>query len=233
MQYSNPHIELCLEGSSSIFKGLDQSDKELIAERHTLAIIGKGSFLFKEGEKTRGLIFLASGKAKIFKKGVGGREQILKMEKPGGLIGYRTLFSENTWSVSSAAVEDSVICVMEKHAMVKILQKNPDLSLKFTRILSEELWLSYNRTVSLTQKHVRGRLVESLLLLGEIYGYEADGKTIKAILSRDDIAHLSSMTTSNAIRTLSSLASEGYIGIKGRRISIPDIKTLEHISEQA
>lgn len=83
----------------------------------------------------------------------------------------------------------------------------------------------------LTQKHVRGRLVESLLNLIDIYGCEDDGKTIRAAISRDDIAHFSNMTTSNAIRTLSSLASEGIIKIHGRKISIPDISLLEEISK--
>jgi CRP-like cAMP-binding protein len=97
-------------------------------------------------------------------------------------------------------------------------------------IIAEELVISNNRTVSLTQKHIRGRLAESLLVLRDTYGYEADGKTISVSLSREDIANLSNMTTSNAIRTLSNLAAEGIIGIAGRKISILDIINLEHIS---
>lgn len=46
MQYINPYIELCLEGPSSIFKGLNQKDKETIAQHHSLNIFRKGSFLF-------------------------------------------------------------------------------------------------------------------------------------------------------------------------------------------
>jgi len=233
MYYSNPHIELCLESSSSIFKGLDQKEKEEILQNHNIAEIKKDEFLLREGEKSHGLICLITGKVKIFRTGVGGRDQILKMEKPHGVIGYGTLFSETKWSFSAVAIEDSVICILEKHTLIKILKKNPELSLRFVRVLSEELWLSYTRTMSLTQKHVRGRLVESLLMLGELYGYETDGITLKATLSRDDIAHLSSMTTSNAIRTLSSLAAEGYIKLKRKRISILNISVLRNISEQA
>jgi CRP-like cAMP-binding protein len=231
MQYINPYIEICLEGSSSIFKGLNQKDKEIIAQHHTLINVKKGKLLFKEGEKTRGLICLASGKVKVFKEGVGGRQQILKMVRQLGFIGYRALFSENIWSFSAAAIEDSVICVLEKNSMIRILKKNPDLALKLIRVIAEELGFSNNRTISLTQKHIRGRITESLLLLRDTYGYEADGKTIHITLSREDIANLSSMTTSNAIRTLSNLAAEGYIEIKGRRISILDDINLEHISE--
>jgi len=230
MQYLNPYIELCLEGSSSIFKNLNQKEKETIAQHHTLIIIKKGGFLFREGEKSRGLICLASGKVKLFKEGVGGRQQILKMVRQYGFIGYRALYSDNVWSASAVAIEDSVICVFERSSMVKIIKKNPDLAMKLIKIISEELWLSNNRTVSLTQKHIRGRLAESLLVMRDTYGCEPDGKTIRVLLSREDIASLSNMTTSNGIRTLSNLASEGIIEIEGRKIRIMDSTKLEHIS---
>jgi len=68
MQYLNPYIELCLEGSSSVFKGLNQKDKEILAQQHKLSIIKKGQFLFKEGDKPHGLICLASGKVKVFRR---------------------------------------------------------------------------------------------------------------------------------------------------------------------
>jgi CRP-like cAMP-binding protein len=223
---------VCLEGSSSIFKGLNQKDKETLVQQHTLEIIKKGRFLFKEGEKPHGLICLASGKVKVFKEGVGGRGQILRMVRQQGFIGYKALFSDIPWSVSAIAIEDSAICIFEKSSFVRTLKKNPDLSMKFMKVIADELWFSNNRTVSLTQKHIRGRVAESLLILRDTYGYEADGKTIRVSLSREDIANLSNMTTSNAIRTLSNMASEGIIEITGRRISILDGNQLEYISEQ-
>jgi CRP-like cAMP-binding protein len=231
MQYINPYIELCLEGTSSIFKGLNQKDKETIAQNHTLYNIKKGDLLFKAGDRHRGLVCLASGKVKVFKEGVGGREQILKLVKQQGFIGYRALFSEHSWSVSAEAIEDSVICVFEKGSFVKILKKNADLALRFIRMLSEELAYSQNRTVSLTQKHIRGRMAESLLIIRDTYGYDVDGSTIRVSLSREDIAGLSNMTTSNAIRTLSNLAEEGSIAIKGKKITILNDANLKRISE--
>ena len=231
MQYTNPYIELCFEGSSSIFKSLNQKDKETIALHHTVETIKRGGFLFKEGEKPHGLICLASGKVKIFKEGVGGRQQILKMVRQQDIIGYRTLYSDNIWSVSAVAVEDSAICIFDKDSLVKIIKRNADLGMKLIKIITEELWFSNNRIVSLTQKHIRGRLAESLLILRDTYGYEADGKTIRVSLSREDIASLSNMTTSNGIRTLSNLASEGIIEIEGRKIRIIESTNLEHISE--
>jgi CRP-like cAMP-binding protein len=231
--YSNPNIEHLLESSTSLFYCLHPRDKEMIAHHITLSGIKRKGFLFREGEKARGLIYLASGKAKVYRTGVGGREHILRMLTAYDITGFHLLFTENIWHASSVAVEECVACTIEKNALLKILRNNAELSLKFNQLLSGELTYSYDKMVSLTQKHVRGRLVESLLMLVKIYGYEADGKTINISLSRNDIAHLSNMTSSNAIRTLSTLASEGNIKIKGRRITIINYPNLKRISEQA
>jgi CRP-like cAMP-binding protein len=86
--------------------------------------------------------------------------------------------------------------------------------------------------VSLTQKHIRGRLAESILYLKEKYGFENDSQTLKVYLSREDLASLSNMTASNAIRTLSTFAGEKIIAMDGRKIKITDISKLEKISKQ-
>ena len=100
----------------------------------------------------------------------------------------------------------------------------------FIKQLSIDLGLSDERTVNLTQKHIRGRLAESLLFLKETYGLEEDGATISIFLSREDLANLSNMTTSNAIRTLSIFASEKLIAIDGRKIKIINEEELKKIS---
>ena len=231
MQYRNQYIEYCLEGPHSLFRSLSQKEKEVLVQHHTHAHYRKGELLVKEGEKPHGLICIATGKIKIFKEGVGGREQILQMLRPLAFLGYRAIFADSTYYASAVAIEDSTICIFEKDAIIKLLKRNPELTLRFMRIMADELGFSNNRTVSLTQKHIRGRLAESLLVLRDTYGYETDGKTINVYLSREDIANLSNMTTSNAIRTLSNLASEEIISIDGRKIMILDSGKLERISE--
>jgi CRP/FNR family transcriptional regulator, polysaccharide utilization system transcription regulator len=231
MLYKNPHVEQCLEGSQSLLKDLSQKEKEILVQHHTYVLYKKGELLLKDGEKPHGLICLSSGKVKLFKEGVGGREQILRMVRPQGLIGYHSIFADSPYSCSAIAIEDSAICIFEKDCFIRLVRKNPDLSLKLMNLFAEELGYLNSRTVSLTQKHIRGRLAESLLVLRDTYGYENDGKTIRVYLSREDIANLSNMTTSNAIRTLSTLASEEIIAIEGRKIMILDCMKLERISE--
>lgn len=230
MQYKDPYIEICVEGASSVFRGLSQTDKEALDQHHLSVNFRKGETIISEGTKPKGLICLVSGKAKLFTVGAGNREQILKMLKPHSYLGYRSLFSDVSFPFDVVAIEDSAIVVLEKHSMSRILRQNSELAVRFIKIVSEDLLSADKRLISLTQKHVRGRLAESVLLLAETYGLEADGKTLRVLLSREDLAHLSSMTTSNAIRTLSVLASENILALAGRKIVILDFSKLEAIS---
>lgn len=218
-----------IDNKMSIFSVLNDNEKEQLKAHSTCTYYKKTDIIYKEGDKPSGLICLSSGKVKIFKEGVGGREQIVRMAKPVGFIGYRALFAEQNYLASAEAIEDSVICTIEKEALFKILITNSELTFSIIRSLASELGFSNNRTVTLTQKHIRGRLAESLLFLKDTYGLEKEG-TINVYLSREDIANLSNMTTSNAIRTLSTFASEKIISLDGRKIKILDIKGLNRIS---
>ena len=219
------------ENPKSIFSTLTPEEKEDLQNHITLAEYKKNEFIFKEGEKPLAFLFMIEGKVIIYKEGVGGREQIIRMTKPLGLIGYRALLADELHIGSAITLEDSIIGVISHEYFYNKLLKNPDFSFKLIQKLARELGFSNMRTVTLTQKHIRGRLAESLLLLKEKYGWENDGATLKVYLSREDIANLSNMTTSNAIRTLSTFAGEKVIAIDGRKIRILDIHKLEKISK--
>ncbi len=220
-----------IDNKMSVFSILNEEEKQLLKEHSTCTSYRKNDIIYKEGDKPSGLICLSSGKVKIFKEGVGGREQIVRMAKPVGFIGYRALFAGENYLASAMAIEDSVICNIERDTLYDLIKSNSGLALRIITSLASELGFSNTRTVTLTQKHIRGRLAESLLFLKDTYGFEEDSSTIKVYLSREDIANLSNMTTSNAIRTLSSFASENVIALDGRKIKILDMRSLERISD--
>ncbi|MFW5830977.1 MAG: Crp/Fnr family transcriptional regulator [Prolixibacteraceae bacterium] len=215
----------------SVFYLLNEEEKKELKHHISLAQYKKNEFVYKQGDRPTGFLLLVNGKVKIFQEGVGGREQIIRMTKPLGIIGFRALLAEENHISSALTLEESLICTVTPDFILNRALKNSDFSLKLVRKLAKELGFSNSRTVNLTQKHIRGRLAESLILLKNKYGYEPDGTTMKAYLSREDIANLSNMTTSNAIRTLSTFANEGMIAIDGRKIKILNANRLERVSK--
>ncbi len=221
----------CLDSRGSVFADLPAEEKQKLARNQSSRMFRKGELIYREGEIPNGILCLAQGKVKIIKEGVSGREQIIRLARPVGFIGYRAFFADEPYQATAIALEDSVVCLFNRDEILAMLKNRPDLTLKILKTMAAELGRSDSRTVNLTQKHIRGRLAESLLFLINTYGYEPDGQTIRAYLSREDLANLSNMTTSNAIRTLSQFAAEGVIVVDGRRISVTDQAGLGKISE--
>ncbi len=220
-----------IDNPESIFYLLNREEKEDLRHHISFTNFKKNEFIFSEGDKPTGLQMLVDGKVKVFKEGFGSRELIIRMAKPLSLMGYRAMFAAENHMASALTLEQSVVITVSSDFIFNRALKNSDFSSKLIRELCKELGFSNSRTVSLTQKHIRGRLAEALLLLMDQYGFERDRATLKVYLSRDDIANLSSMTTSNAIRTLSNFAMEKVIAIDGRKIKILDSYRLDRISK--
>lgn len=216
---------------TDLWDPLTIEQQDYLSAHFSLQYYKKNEVIHYEGEKPTHMMCLLKGKVKVYKDGVGGRNQIIRMRKPVEYFGFRPYFAQENYVNSAAAFEPSIICHIEMKAIVKLVQENNELALFFIRLLSSDLGIADERTVSLTQKHIRGRLAESLLMLKDNYGVEEDGFTLSIYLSREDLANLSNMTTSNAIRTLSQFAAEHLIAIDGRKIKLIEEEKLRKISK--
>ena len=210
---------------------LTKDQKDLLAQNFSIQKYKKNEKIYCEGETPTHLMCLISGKVKIYKDGVGGRSQIIRVVKPTEYFAYRAYFAEENYVTAAAAFEPCVLCLIPMNVIMRLVQENHELAMFFIRQLSVDLGIADERTVNLTQKHIRGRLAESLLFLRDTYGVEEDASTLSIYLSREDLANLSNMTTSNAIRTLSNFANEKLITIDGRKIKIIDEEKLRKISK--
>ena len=213
-----------------IWRLLNEKEHELLREDARFVSYKKNEVIYYENDTPQDLMCLLKGKVKIYKDGVGGRSQIIRMVKPVQYFGYRAYFAKEPFVTSAAAFESSEICLISMSIVEQFLRNNGTLAMFFIQLLSVDMGISDQRIVNLTQKHIRGRLAESLLFLKDSYGLEEDGATISIYLAREDLANLSNMTTSNAIRTLSIFENERIISLDGRKIKLIDEDRLEKIS---
>ena len=214
-----------------LWQPLTEEQRILLAQNFTIQKYKKNETIYCEGETPTHLMCLLTGKVKIYKDGVGGRSQIIRVIKSHEYFAYRAYFAEEDYVTAAAAFEPCTICLIPMPTIISLIQENAELAMFFIRQLSIDLGISDERTVSLTQKHIRGRLAESLLFLKDTYGVEEDQCTLSIYLSREDLANLSNMTPSNAIRTLSNFAAEKLIIIDGRKIKLIEEDKLKKISK--
>lgn len=205
---------------SELWGPLTDEEKKDLFDNIYIQKFKRNQIIYKDFEGPSRMMCLVQGKVKIFKVGIGGRNQILRIIKPIEFFGFRAYFAEEDYKTAAMAFEPSTVAFFSMPVIMKLMKSNFNISLFFIKYLSKQLGYSDDRTVNLTQKHIRGRLAESLIFLRESYGLEEDGYTLSIYLSREELASLSNMTTSNAIRTLSAFANEKLIAIDGRKIKL-------------
>lgn len=213
----------------SLWEPLTSSQRDMLSQGISVERFKKNEIIYKESDHPSKMMFLLHGKVKIFKEGM-GHNQIIRVIKPNEMFGYRAFFAEEDYKTNAMALEPSTVAFIPMTIIAKLMGSCQSLTQSIIKHLSTELGNSDDRTISLTQKHIRGRLAEALVFLKESYGVEEDGSTLNIYLTREDIANLSNMTTSNAIRTLSTFAEEKLISTDGRKIKILKEEELRKIS---
>lgn len=216
---------------SELWSVLNRDEKRLIADNFVVHNFKKNQIIYAEKDEPEYLWCLLKGKVKMYKNGIGDRVQILRLYRPVQYFGYRAYFANELYVSSAAAFEPAVIGAIPLDLVEKLIRGNMNLAMFFIHELSKNLGGSDTKIVNLTQKHIRGRLAEALLILVDHYGLEEDGSTLKIYMSREDLANLSNMTTSNAIRTLTAFVNEKLIIVDGRRIRIINEAQLRKISK--
>ncbi len=224
--YHEANCKHCAKKFTNVFcKAQDDVMEEIQAEK-ICTPYKKGEYIFKEGTRPFGIFCVNHGKIKLVKTGDDGKEQIIRLVKPGDPLGYRSLLSSDKYSASAVALENSGVCFVPKELFLSILQRDSVLSFEMMKLLSEDLKKAEMQITNLAQKPVRERVAEAILFIKETYGFEEDGKTIAASFSREDIANLVGTATETAIRLLSELNKEQIIKLSGKKITITDLPKL-------
>ena len=130
-----------------IWSPLNEEQREFLANHFTLQNYKKNEIIHCEGETPTCLMCLLNGKVKIYKDGVGGRSQIIRMIKPTEYFGYRPYFAKADYVTAACAFEPSLVCLIPMTAIMTLLSQNNELAMFFIRRLSIDLGIADRKSV--------------------------------------------------------------------------------------
>lgn len=226
-------INPCTEcnNENKLFCTLNHEDREDLSQNKGSNAYKSGQAIFYEGNQPHGLYCIYKGKVKVAKLGADGKEQIVRFAGKGEVIGYRSLLSDSPYNATATAIEDCEICHLSKSVFLNKLSENSGLAFNVIQLLSENLKESEDKLISISQKPVKERVAQSLLLLKTRFGFEDDNATIAVLLTRREIGEIACITTETAIRTLSELKNKKVIELNQKKIKITNMNKLVSIAK--
>ena len=221
--------EQCIVRQFSSLKALNKEELLRMAECKTSYIIKKGESIFEEGDVTNGIYCVKDGVCKLSKLSDNGKDQIVKLVKPGELLGQRSMISDEPANLSAIALEDMEVCFIPRSEVMQFFNHNNQFSMNVMKTICEDLKDADDHMVNMAQKTVRQRLVETLIYLEETFGKNEDG-SLHIQLSREELAGMIGTATESCIRLLSEFNKSNLIALDGKKIVINDISKLKKIA---
>jgi CRP-like cAMP-binding protein len=221
--------EQCIVRQFSSLKALNKEELLRMAECKTSYTIKKGEPIFEEGEVTNGIYCVKEGVCKLSKLSDNGKDQIVKLVKPGELLGQRSMISDEPANLSAVALEDMEVCFIPKSEVMQFFTQNNQFSMNVMKTICEDLKGADDHMVNMAQKTVRQRLAETLMYLEETFGKNEDG-SLHIQLSREELAGMIGTATESCIRLLSELNKSDYIELTGKKITLLDKNKLKRLT---
>jgi CRP/FNR family transcriptional regulator, anaerobic regulatory protein len=210
-------------------RGLSQSEvnniSKVIKARKTLQ---RGDFIYREGDRFRGILAIKSGSAKLVANDSQGNEHILNILLPGELLGFDGL-SDEKHGCAAIALETMTFCILPGDHMDQLFQQLPSLTRELFRHTGEKVLQDKNQLV-LSKRPAEERLAYFLLNLSERLKRRGfSSSEFKLTLTRQEIGNHLGLALETVSRLLKKFQDDELIQVHNRFIQITNLNALRNL----
>jgi CRP/FNR family transcriptional regulator, cyclic AMP receptor protein len=218
---SNQKCQTCKLKSTGFLCNLSAAaTKDFEAIRYS-SMYPANSMLFLENEPARGIYLLCSGEVKLSVSSRGGKTLILRIAKPGDILGLMANMSASPYEASAETLHPCQIAFIRHDDFMGYIRKYPEVYQTVVQQLSGQYAVACEqlRTVGLsTSAHEK---LARLLLHWSFEGkLTPEGTQIKVPLTHEQIAECVGSTRETVTRTLSEFRNKHLVLFKGATMII-------------
>lgn len=209
-----------------VFQDLSPRDMEELNRITTLSAVPKGRVFYRPEEPGEVLFILKEGKVQLYRISPEGKKLVITTLGPHTLFGEMVLLGTKTHNTFAEALEDCIICVINRSDLERLTLGKPQVTLRILEITGRRLRDAETRLENMAFKGIPARLASMLLRLAE----EQGSRDITG-LTHQDLAESVGTYRETATQVLNDLKAAGYIDIGRKRITILDMDGLTAVAE--
>jgi CRP/FNR family transcriptional regulator, cyclic AMP receptor protein len=183
-------------------------------EGRTVSTYHKNEVFFSQGDPADSIFYIRKGRVKVVVLSAQGKEAVVGILAAGQFFGEGCLDGRPLRISTTTALEECVITVMTKTAMLAALRSEPQFSAYFTAYL-----LSRNRRIEADLvdqlfNSSKKRLARLLLLLAN-FGEDSGPQPIGIHISQEMLAEMIGTTRSRVSYFMNEFRKRGFISYDG------------------
>ena len=189
----------------------------------------QGEALFMQGQASSSLYSLTEGTVKICTHTPNGRELIVGLSVPGGLLLGLQSLNEDRYAYSAIASTDVVACRINHRTLLDWVQQDGDIAMRLIRSVNAQLAHSRALMEVLEHKCAAAKIASFILLMTPKSDHGSGRFSLP--LSRVELASLLGLSEETVCRQMASMKRSGIINAPRGKVEICDWNQLHEISE--
>jgi CRP/FNR family transcriptional regulator, cyclic AMP receptor protein len=216
-----------LLAQTELFGELDGNALQRVAEQAIWRSYTKGSLIFTQGDPGDSLFVLVEGLLKVVVTSEQGDEMVLVTLRPPATFGELALVDGRPRSASVEAVEPTTALGFERTTLLELIQRYPPVGVGLLRSLGRLLRRLTDQASDLVFLDLHGRVAKLLVRFAESEATPPAAEVVLDLhLTQGDLAQMVGGSRQSVNQILRSLASSGYLELRGRTIVIKELDQL-------
>lgn len=231
--YGIPCVENCLTcelRSDNFFCSLPKESLEAFNQVKHAAVYPAGAVIFVEGQTARGVFVLCQGQAKLSTTSREGKTFILRIAKPGEIIGLHSVVSGKPYELTVETMKPSQFDFVASDDFIRFLKEHGDACLRAAQHLSRDCRDAYDvvRSIGLSRS-APARVAK--FLLEYVADEQVTNGTVhaKLVLTHEDLSQLMGTSRETITRTLADFRKKEIVELKGSTLTIHNKSALEKL----
>ena len=239
--YCHKHQTNCIQCNGGkcitqipLLSNLNSAEIDKIAEGVKHCNFKNGDRVFSAGDIADRLFIVCSGKMKIYKNTIDGREQILYILSSGDFIGAFNLLKEDEFEFNAEAIEDLELSTLAKEDFDQIILSNPRITLKVFEKAYERIMKVESLVDRLSTNSTNAKVAGLLLSLIRDFGHETpEGIVLELTINREEMGSYSGISRETMTRKLKTFSELQLIELRGhKKIIIKNKKGLQELLQE-
>ena len=211
--------------NTTLFQGVSPQALDVARESFVTRHFPAGKQIFEAGDLGAALYVVQSGRVRIYRTYLDGRERMFAYLGPGEVFGEMSLLDDQPRSASAESVEETILLVLYQDAYWSLVRKWPEILHNLAVILARRLREADLELEVLSFEEARGRVAYALTKLRrQRYG---DGTKMR--LTHMELAQLSGTSRETVTRVLHALRDEELVRMGSGFVEILDPQGLEEV----
>ena len=192
----------------------------------------QGAFLFSQEEEPRGIFVVCKGRVKISMTSADGRTVILRIAKPGEVVGLYAVVSGEPYQANAETVDSSQVLFVKRQDFLRFLLEQPEALLETAKQLGREYRIACEQVRALSLTHSAPKKLATFLL-NWTSGGQAVQKQLRArlTLTHEEIGQMIGTSRETVTRTFTDFRNQQLVMLKGSELVIRNREALAHFAE--